>query len=60
MVQQQQQQPRVTMESAGGVAGGDTISVWTYDQPHSSAPSLLQIQQEEKKKEKVRKKKMGE
>ena len=30
-----------------------TISVWTYEHPHSSAPSLLQIQQEEKIRERV-------
>ena len=30
-----------------------TVSVWTYEHPHSSAPSLLQIQQEEKIREMV-------
>ncbi len=47
-----QQHQGISTESA--MDGGDnTVSVWTYDQPNLSAPSLLQIQQEEKKKERV-------
>ena len=46
------QQQGISTESA--MDGGDnTVSVWTYDQYNLSAPSLLQIQQEEKKKENV-------
>ena len=52
--QQQQQQPRMTTSESLGGGLGDTTSVWTYDQPHLSTPSLVQILQEEKKKEKVK------
>ncbi len=32
----------------------DITRVWTYDQPHLSAPSLVEILQEEQTKEKVK------